>query len=354
MKKYLISLLILIFLPACGKENKTTTYTLANIDQFKHDSSLYTGEKLIKYPSPVKKETYTKKDLDNLDYNKEVRVGDIFFRLPDKTEIFKKDDTYFVDFPLDLSYSILLSFKKLDTDTDLMDLAKKIIKKERLNSKPIRNKFTNKDSLYFISEDDTYTYTHFFIKSPNTTLYFVIKEDKTKAGGKIMADILMTSYLAGEDPFEVSKSFEDYKEDLSVFASQDVEFSGLSIKIPENFTIHQEEENFKYFIAKKDNKVIGEIIIKKDKVDGDLYDAYNLNSGDIIYPTQLINMGKTKNLGGILEGEIRLYTKENTLTGKKFVMKRKNTYITIIVVGPIANKSLSISMADSIKESIKK
>lgn len=357
MKKYLIMLLILIFLPGCGKDDKinTDTYALAKLDQFKQDSSLYTGEKLIAYPSSVNKSenSYTKKDLDNLDYNKEVRVGDIFFRLPGKSEIFKKDDTYFVDFPLDLSYSILISFKQLDTDADLIKLSKKIIKDQRLNSKPIRNKFTDIDSAYFVNEDDDYTYTHFFIKSANTTLYFIIKEDNTRAGGKIMADILMSSYLAGDDPFEVSKSFEDHKDDLSIFASQYIEFSDLSIKIPENFTLHQEEENFKYFIAKKDNEVIGEIIIKKDKVDGDLYDAYNLNSGDIIYPTHLINMGKPKNSGGVLEGEIRLYTRENTLTGKKFVIKNKS-YLTIIVVGPLANKSLNISMADSIKESIKK
>ena len=357
MKKYLIMLLILIFLPGCGKDDKinTDTYALAKLDQFKQDSSLYTGEKLITYPSSVNKSenSYTKKDLDNLDYNKEVRVGDIFFRLPGKSEIFKKDDTYFVDFPLDLSYSILLSFKQLDTDADPIKLSKKIIKEQRLNSKPIRNKFTDIDSAYFVNEDDDYTYTHFFIKSANTTLYFIIKEDNTRAGGKIMADILMSSYLAGDDPFEVSKSFEDHKDDLSIFASQYIEFSDLSIKIPENLTLHQEEENFKYFLAKKDNEVIGEIIIKKDKVDGDLYDAYNLNSGDIIYPTHLINMGKPKNSGGVLEGEIRLYTRENTLTGKKFVIKNKS-YLTIIVVGPLANKSLNISMADSIKESIKK
>lgn len=207
------------------------------------------------------------------------------------------------------------------------------------------------DSAYFISRDDEYTYTHFFIKSANSTLYFTIKENGTRAGGKIMSDILMTSYVTGNDPFEVRKTFKDFKDSLSIFATSDVDFADLSLKIPENFLLKQEGDGFKYFLAKEDNEVLGEIIMKEDRLDGSLYDAYSLNSGDIIYPTQLINMGEVSLNNGILEGEIRLYSRENTLTGKKFVLKKKN-YLTIIVVGPLANKSLAISMAESIKESI--
>ena len=362
MKKYLIILLMPILFVACGKNENSSkeTYPLAKTGEFKIDSSLYTKERIIEYPSSVIKntESYTKKDLDNLDYNKEIRLGDIFFRIPERCEVFKKDELYYVDFPFNSSYDILINFKNTNEDSDLIDLSEEIIRKEKLSdeviSKPIRNKFTNLDSAYFITKDTEYTYTHFFIKTANSTIYFVIKEEGVKAGGKIMADILMTAYTSGEDPYEVRKSFDDYLDSLSIYATRKVDFSDLALKIPENFYLNQEGDGFKYFLAKDNNEVIGEIIMKEDRLDGNIYDAYSLNSGDIIYPTQLINMGEVSKDKKILEGEIRLFMKENTLTGKKFVIKRSNKYVTIIVVGPIANKSLAISMADSIKESIKK
>lgn len=360
MKKTTLILLLTIILLGCekNKENINQTYPLSELSEFIRDDSLYTGQKLIEYPSLVSKESpsYTKKDLENLDYNTEVRMGDIFFRIPDKCEIFKKDSSYYIDFPLDLSYDILINFKEVDNKLDLMDLSEEIIEKENLKekllSKPIRNKSTDLDSAYFISKDKEYTYTHFLIKSTNSTIYFVIKENKVNVGGKIMADILMTAYPAGFDPYEVSKSFDDYLNSLSIYATKEVTLSDVSLNIPENFYLNQEDENFKYFLAKDDNKVIGEIIMKEDKTEGNIYDTYSLNSGDTIYPTQIINMGKVNLSKNILEGEVRLLSKENSLTGKKFVIQRKNSYITIIVVGPLANKSLAISMADSIKESI--
>lgn len=360
MKKILLMALFAILAVGCDKkeENTKETYPLGELSEFTKDDSLLTGQRLIAYPSSVKNDTYTKKDLENLDYNKEVRLGDVFFRIPDRCQLFKKEDTYFVDFPLDLSYKVLLSFKSMEDSSDLIDLSKKIIRDEELKdkivSKPIKNSFTGLDSAYFITKEEEYSYTHFFIKSTNTTIYFVIKEDRPNLGGKIMADILMTAYTSGDDPYEVNKSFVDYKDKLTVFATKEEKFADLGIKIPENFYLQQEGDGFKYYLARENNEAIGAILMKEDRVDGNLYDAYNLNSGDLIYPTCLINMGKVSLDGGILEGEIRLYMKENTLTGKKFVIKRKNTYLTIIVVGPIANKSLAISMADSIKESIKK
>lgn len=188
MKKTTLILLLTIILLGCekNKENINQTYPLSELSEFIRDDSLYTGQKLIEYPSLVSKESpsYTKKDLENLDYNKEVRMGDIFFRIPDKCEIFKKDSSYYIDFPLDLSYDILINFKEIDNKLDLMDLSEEIIEKENLKenllSKPIRNKFTDLDSAYFISKDKEYTYTHFLIKSTNSTIYFVIKEKKSK------------------------------------------------------------------------------------------------------------------------------------------------------------------------------
>lgn len=362
MKKNLILLIIALFSVGCAKENKINeeTYALAKLDNFTQDKSLYTDERLIAYPSSVTKDhrAYTKKDLDNLDYNKEVKLKDIYFRIPERCEIFKKDESYFVDFPIDPSYKVLISFKNIKVDYDLIDLSKKIIKennlKDKLRSKPLKNKFNDIDSAYFISEDGKDRSTHFFIKGQNSTIYFLIKETNTKSGGKIMADILMTSYLAGNDPIEVRKSFKSYSNNLSVYATKKISLDGLTMKIPENFYLNQEEENLKSYLAKKDNEVIGEIIIKEDKIDGNNYDCYSLNSGDIIYPTQLINMDEVKEKNGILEGEIRLVSRENTLTGKKFVIKKDDTHQTIIIVGPLANKSLVLSMADSIRDTIER
>lgn len=361
MKKYLIILLMAILFVTCGKNENSSkeTYPLAKTGEFKIDSSLYTKEKIIEYPSSVKKntESYTKKDLDNLDYNKEIRLGDIFFRIPERCEVFKKDVLYYVDFPFNSSYDILINFKNIDEDSDLIDLSKEIIKKEDLNdkviSKPIRNKFTNLDSAYFLTKDTEYTYTHFFIKSANSTIYFVIKEKGIKAGGKIMADILMTAYTSGEDPYEVRKSFDDYLDSLSIYATRKVDFSDLALKIPENFYLNQEGDGFKYFLAKDKNEVIAEIIIKECKINGDIYQAYSQNSGQILYPAQIVNMGKINKSKNILEGDVRIYLQNDTLTGKKYLIKTDDSYISLIVSGPLANESLVKSMAESINGTIR-
>lgn len=361
MKKHIKIILLILILTGCSKKENIpeNTYPLSKLDNFSYEQGLYTGERHLAYPSTADKtaSSYEKTDLDNLDYNKEVRFKDIYFRIPEKCEIFKKEQTYFIDFPLADSYNILISFKSLDSDKDLIELSKKIINKKDLGknliSKPVVNKLSGLESAYFITSDDSYTYTHFFIKSQNSTTYFIVKTDSYKTGSNIMADMLMTAYCQGDDVIEVNKSFLDYKNSLSVFATRDVEMSGLSLKIPENFYLNQDKENFKSFVAKKDNEVIGEIIMKEDNIDGSIYKALGENSGDVIYPAKIINMGKVSFSNWLLEADVRLYIKENTLTGKKFVIKRENSYLTIIVVGPLANQSLVKSMADSIRDSIR-
>lgn len=360
MKKYIKTLILTLILTGCAKENKNLeeNYPLSKLDNFSYDESLLTGERLIDYPSKVDKNatSYKKSDLDNLDYNKELRFGDIYFRIPDKCAIFKKEDEYFIDFPLDLSYNILINFRAYDSSKDLIELCQEIINKEdmgkNLISRPVENKLGNLDSAYFITSNDSYTYTHFLLRSENTTIYFTIKSDSAKIGSNIMADMLMTAYTQGDDTIEVNKSFKDYKDKLSIYATRKVEMSDLSLKIPENFYLNQDSTNFKSFVAKEDNEVISEIIMKEDKIDGSIYKALGLNTGNIIYPTKIVNMGKASYMDNVIECDTRLYMRENTLTGRKFVINRKNSYVTIIVVGPLANQSLVKSMADSIRDSI--
>lgn len=360
MKKLLkIILVLLIFVPGCTREGQVDkyTYTLERLDNFKEDDSLYTNSRLIDYPSSVDKDakTYEKKDLANLDYNKEIRFRDIYFRIPNKCKIFKKDQTYYIDFPINETYNILISFESIENNKDLISLSNKLIEEsdKRLISKPVTNKLDRLESAYYITEDGSYTYTHFFIKSENSTIHFTIKENSFKNAPHIMADMLMTAYTSGEDPIEVTKSFGDYKDALSIFASRDVEMGSIRLKIPENFYLNQDIEDFKSFVAKKDTEVIGEIIMKEDQASGSIYKALGQNTGQVIYPTRIVNMGKVSLKDNVLKSDVRLYMKENTLTGKKFVIRKNNSYLIIIVVGPLENQSLVKSMAESINCSIK-
>ena len=124
MKKHLKIILLILILTGCSKKENIpeNTYPLSKLENFSYEDGLYTGERLLDYPSTSDKtaSSYKKTDLDNLDYNKEVRFRDIYFRIPEKCEIFKKDDLYFIDFPLAESYNILISFKSLDSDKGLI------------------------------------------------------------------------------------------------------------------------------------------------------------------------------------------------------------------------------------------
>lgn len=65
MKKTTLFLLLTIILLGCekNKENINQAYPLSELSEFIRDDSLYTGQKLIEYPSLVSKESpsYTKK-----------------------------------------------------------------------------------------------------------------------------------------------------------------------------------------------------------------------------------------------------------------------------------------------------
>ena len=125
------------------------------------------------------------------------------------------------------------------------------------------------------------------------------------------------------------------------------------MKISENFYLHQDDDNLKSFISKDKNEVIAKIIIKEGKINGYIYQAYSQNSGQILYLAQIVNMGKINKSKNILEGDVRIHLQNNTLTGKKYLIKTDDSYISLIVSGPLANESLVKSMAESINGSIK-
>lgn len=353
MKKIFLVLSLIFSLCACQRKISDYDYPLEKLESFIQTDKIYTNNSQISYPENVKAKEdfpYEKSDLRALDYNKEVCLSDIYFRIPERCELFYKDSSYFIDFPFSPSYDLIIRFKdfKKFLSLDLIDLSEKLIKEEDLGeliSKPVRNKLGSIESAYFISKKGNSSYTHFFLKSETGLVYFTIKEDieKSKASKFIMADIMMTAYPPGEDPVEVKKSFD--KKDISIFANKDI---GV-IKVPENFNLSQREENFMSFSSMKNNKLVGEIIIKKDKADN-IYEAFSVNSGPIIYPTCIINMGPVLEKS-YLESEVSFFMSSDTFTGKKYVFKTKDGYITIIVAGPIANESEIRMMADNIIKS---
>ena len=358
MKKIIILLVFSIILSACQDENDPDLYPLSKLESFIQTDELYSKNKIIDFPSDIRgKKSYTKKDLANLDYNKEVILGDIYFRIPEKSAIFKNKDKYYIDLPPNESYKLMISFRDYSKfiSYDLDSICKALIKSGKLegttSTKPIKNPINGLESMYFINKKDNISFTHFLIKSQTSLIYFIIREDisLSQASEKIMADLLISAYPSGDDPFELRKSFADYKDSINIFASKDVYLDDFRMKIPENFYLHQDDPNFKSYIAKDKAEIIGEIIIRKDEdIKLSPYDIYNKNSGDYFYPAKLVNMGPIEEKNKILSGNVRFFMQTNSLSGKKYVIKNNNSYTTLVIVGPLANESLDKSMADAI------
>ena len=362
MKKILVFIFLMLF-SSCSKEKNECQYSLDRLESFKKVNNLYTNASLINFDNEVTSPAsapYGKEELKNLDFNKEVNFKDLYFRIPSKCEIFRKDKAYYIDFPFTDSYDILIDFKDLASyelnSYDFEEIYKKIIKKDKLTnfSKLLENPNTNAKSAYFISHNDKYTYTHFIVKGPLEPIYFTIKEDTTKSmqSENIMADMLMTCYSQGLDPLEVKKDFKDYKNSLNIFASEKVIMDKISI--PENFYLNQETDKLKSYLAKDGAYVIGEIIVIEDDKNDNIYDVFNKNSGDLIYPTQIVNMGPIEEDKNHIESSVRMYLPTNTLAGKKYTIDNDDCLLTIFVIGPLKNDNLTKVMAKNIINSIKK
>lgn len=355
MKKFIVLFVFSIILSACQDKNDPDLYPLSKLESFVQTDELYSKNKIIDFPSDIRgKKAYTKKDLANLDYNKEVNLGDIYFRIPEKSAIFKNKEKYYIDLPPNESYKLMISFRDYSKfiSYDLDSVCKALIKRGKLDStKPIKNPINGLESMYFINKKDNISFTHFFIKSQTSLIYFIIREDisLSQASERIMADLLISAYASGDDPFELRKSFADHKDSINIFASKDVYLDDFRIKIPENFYLHQDDSNFKSYIAKDKTDIIGEIIVRKDEdIKASPYDIYDKNSGDYFYPAKLVNMGSLEEKNNILSGNVRFFMQTNSLSGKKYVIKNDDYYITLVIVGPLANESLDKSMADAI------
>lgn len=379
-----ISLLFLaIFLLGCkgnqqknspSQEEKTNTnYPFCQIDGVKEDDSLYTRSNSFSLPSDIKTDqdkAYSKDELANLDYDKEILFSNIYIRLPKRSKIFTDGNKYYIDFPYSESYNIFISFDKIKNDEilkskDILRAAeifyKTINYEETRLCKPIRNKMTNIDSAYFVTDKKDRRITHLLVDSPNGIIHFAINENKklSDKSKDIMSDLLIAMYKEADDPLEIGKDFTDYTKDINVFASKKIDLDNLKIRIPEDFKLSQDKNGIKAFISKKNGNVISEIIMKYDNKDEiKLEDAYDINSGSIIYPANIVTSDLASfgriNKVSFMKGKARLYMPSYSLKGDKIVIDTDKGYLSLFVLGPINDNNQTNIMSTSIINSIEK
>ncbi|WP_231723833.1 hypothetical protein [Anaerococcus tetradius] len=379
-----ISLLFLaIFLLGCkgnqqknspSQEEKTNTnYPFCQIDGVKEDDSLYTRSNSFSLPSDIKTDqdkAYSKDELANLDYDKEILFSNIYIRLPKRSKIFTDGNKYYIDFPYSESYNIFISFDKIKNDEILKSkdilraaeiFSKTINYEETRLCKPIRNKMTNIDSAYFVTDKKDRRITHLLVDSPNGIIHFAINENKklSDKSKDIMSDLLIAMYKEADDPLEIGKDFTDYTKDINVFASKKIDLDDLKIRIPEDFKLSQDKNGIKAFISKKNGNVISEIIMKYDNKDEiKLEDSYDINSGSIIYPANIVTSDLASfgriNKVSFMKGKARLYMPSYSLKGDKIVIDTDKGYLSLFVLGPINDNNQTNIMSTSIINSIEK
>lgn len=384
MIKKLLILTISMFLIACDsgfKDNNTTenetnlAYPFDQMTRFKEDKSLCFKSTASYFYGNIATDSnsaYEKIELANLDYNQDLIFANMHIRIPTRCKVFKSksNDKYIIDFPYSSSYNIFLSFEEV-TNTKILSqkdilkacqLSEKTIDSgERIISHSLRNKMTNVDSAYFISEKGEQRLTHFFVKTPSSIIHFTITEDRTlSAKAKdIMSDILIAMYKESDDPMEISKDFTDYTDKINVFATKDVEMGKIKFKIPDNFLLSQDKNGIRAYISKVDGEVVSELIIKVDEKNGRrIEDIASLNSGDIIYPINLVTngvseMGEVNKLSYMRNGS-RLYAPNFSLKGDKVVVETKDEFVTFFILGPLNDNDQTSIMAKSIISSIEK
>lgn len=379
-----ISLLFLaIFLLGCkgnqqknspSQEEKTNAnYPFCQIDGVKEDDSLYTRSNSFSLPSDIKTDqdkAYSKDELANLDYDKEILFSNIYIRLPKRSKIFTDGNKYYIDFPYSESYNIFISFDKIKNDEILKSkdilraaeiFSKTINYEETRLCKPIRNKMTNIDSAYFVTDKKDRRITHLLVDSPNGIIHFAINENKklSDKSKDIMSDLLIAMYKEADDPLEIGKDFTDYTKDINVFASKKIDLDDLKIRIPEDFKLSQDKNGIKAFISKKNGNVISEIIMKYDNKDEiKLEDTYDINSGSIIYPANIVTSDLASfgriNKVSFMKGKARLYMPSYSLKGDKIVIDTDKGYLSLFVLGPINDNNQTNIMSTSIINSIEK
>lgn len=379
MKKLTI-LIMSILLIGCKNNTPKTEESIGQKEEIayqketnnKSQRKIETRSSSLSLPSNIQtkeNETYSLKELENLDYSKEFFFENVYIRVPSRAKVNKNDKTYKIELPKSDKYNLDISFRKIENDEIIKEddlikscemLTATLGSKEQVISKITSNPMSNIKSAYFISKQNDYYLVHFLVETPTSKIHFTIKEDRnlSKVADDLMADILTGIYTTNDDPLEVGKDFTDYTDAVDIYAGNKVELDSFSLNIPDNFILNQDENDMKAYVSKKNGTIVSEIIVKvQDKYNKKLNDVFDDNSGSIIYPANIVNKGLVET-GTVrnfpyLKSGANLYMPAYSLKGDKIVIEGEDKFISIFILGPITNTAQTKIMSTSIINSIK-
>lgn len=357
-------------------KNKKYLYDMDSNIFFKRDKDLFVNKMLFEYPSEISAkegDPYTIEDLKNLDYVKDVSFCLQNFRIPSRCEIFSNGDKeYVIDFPKTDQYNLKIKFKNILDQSDLKGfkikdiLYKKVddFKKEignnkdfSIKSEAIKIDDSSKNSYYFLAEDEKFSHTYLFVTSPSNIIMFEFIEEKTLSNESkyIMSDLLATMYIDSEDPLIVNKNFNNFSKKIDLFATNKLKFFNISIKLPTNMKLIQDDKDIKVYSNEEKSEIINQVIIlesdlekikneSKNKHENiDIYYEFNKTSGIYLPPYYIVNMGEIENSNikdkKSIRSEIRMYMDNYTFQGVKTCIDTEDKFITLLVTGPLSNSN---------------
>lgn len=352
------------------KKNSKYSYKLDKDKSYKKDKSFYVNRMLFTYPSEISAkegDPYSLDDLKNLDYEKDIYYGLLNFRIPQRSEVFSSDTgLYAIDFPESEEYNISIFFKKIFEDgrfsrSETKDLLYPVAlnfmetvknnSKEEVIQKPYEISNPQMNAYYFIGQSDEYTHTYVFVASPNNIVFFDIVEEResSNASKYIMADLLSTMYIETEDPINVKKNLDSFKDKIDIYATEKIDFDNFSLKIPKDMKNIQDDDKLKAFSKEVNGDLVSQILLmrvpKEDNEDQNpsLDDIFNQTSGTNLPPAYIVSMGQVEdekiNDMNAIQSEIRIYMDNYTAQGVKVCVETDTDFLTIIITGPISNSN---------------
>lgn len=363
------------------EKNKRLEYKHENIEGFQRDNSLYVERMMGDYPNDIStssNEPYTKDELKNLDYDKNIFLEAFNIRIPNRCKVYSNTsnkNTYVIDFPKSDDYDLSINIKKLleegkKSEDEIKNELYKISDKETYNSeienanvvqKPVGLESDYKKTYYSIVEDNKFSYTNIFMATPTNILQFQIVEDKEKsqASPYIMADLLSTTYPESEDFNMVAKSFKSFDKYINLYATEKIDMGDFSFNIPQDMKNIQESEALTVYENQLSGKTINQIIISKIKKDRviDLKNSFAQSQGSQIPPAFISPMGEVKEEMVkeklFLKSKVRIYTEQFSLEGEKIAFETKDYFVNIILAGPLKNTNKTQLLNENIINSLK-
>ncbi|OFO41700.1 hypothetical protein HMPREF3045_01395 [Anaerococcus sp. HMSC075B03] len=363
------------------EKKKRLEYKHENIEGFQRDNSLYVERMMGDYPNDIStssNEPYTKDELKNLDYDKNIFLEAFNIRIPNRCKVYSNTsnkNTYVIDFPKSDDYDISINIKKLleegkKSEDEIKNELYKISDKETYNSeienanvvqKPVGLESDYKKTYYSIVEDNQFSYTNIFMATPTNIIQFQIVEDKEKsqASPYIMADLLSTTYPESEDFNMVAKSFKSFDKYINLYATEKIDMGDFSFNIPQDMKNIQESDALTVYENQVSGKTINQIIISKIKKDKaiDLKNSFAQSQGSQIPPAFISPMGEVKEEMVkeklFLKSKVRIYTEQFSLEGEKIAFETKDYFVNIILAGPLKNTNKTQLLNENIINSLK-